>query len=320
MDSTAPKAATLEQLVELILDLRKSRQSPCCALLVGAGCSASGGVPLADEFVTIIEECFPQHLPKAGVPLSYLQLMAALPEGIRRELIRRYVKGATVNRAHLSVAQLLKGGFVDRILTTNFDPLIPRACALVGEFPAVYDCAVSTDLEGILFHPKSVFYLHGPWSGLKLHNVEEDLRKQAEVIHPVAADTQKDRMWIIVGYSGRSDPLVDELASAGEFPYGLYWVTYQRDPPDPQVKDKLLTKPNARVIYGFDSDSFFERLATCLGCYPPRFASDKVGWADEILEMCREGDYTQNPSSRQLLRLCLPPPPPPPAPTPPWSD
>ena len=50
--------------------------------------------------------------------------MAALERGARRDLIGGYIDKAKINWAHLALAQLIHGGYVDRVLTTNFDPLI----------------------------------------------------------------------------------------------------------------------------------------------------------------------------------------------------
>ena len=67
--------------------------------------------------------------------------------GARRRLIEEKVDDARINWAHIAIAQLMKAGYVDRVLTTNFDPLIVRACALVGKSPVVYDFAVSQLLK-----------------------------------------------------------------------------------------------------------------------------------------------------------------------------
>ena len=61
----------------------------------------------------------------------------------RRDLIAEYVDKAKINWAHLCIALLVQAGFVDRVLTTNFDLLVVRACALLNEFPAIYDFAAS---------------------------------------------------------------------------------------------------------------------------------------------------------------------------------
>lgn len=293
-----PKQSSLEELVEVV---QSRRTGPPCALLLGAGCSVTGGVPLADHFVEIIRQEYPQHYRRVGRRPSYARCMAELPDQNRRDMIGRYVASATVNRAHLGVAQLLKHGAVDRILTTNFDLLILRACALVAEFPAVYDCAITPSMEAVTFHPKAVFYLHGQWSGLKLHNVKRDLRKQAKAVAPVIREAQKNRLFIVVGYSGRADPLVRTIASSGDFACGLYWVAYRGDDPAPNVASQLLVHPSARLIRGYDADTFFETLAESLGCWPPMFVSNFREWGQQMLDVCREGDPEVKPHEREAI-------------------
>ena len=62
---------------------------------------------------------------------------------MQRDLIAREVDAAKINWGHVAIAQLMASGYVDRVLTTNFDPLVVRACALSGIYPAVYDFAAS---------------------------------------------------------------------------------------------------------------------------------------------------------------------------------
>jgi len=134
---------TLDDVVET---LRKAQDlGKKCTLLIGAGCSVKAGIPTAEGFVRIIEIIereFPQAYKRAEEK-NYSKCMAELSPGERRDLIARYVDSAKINWAHIAVAQLMKHGFIDRVLTTNFDPLLVRACALVGVFPAVYDFAAS---------------------------------------------------------------------------------------------------------------------------------------------------------------------------------
>jgi NAD-dependent SIR2 family protein deacetylase len=53
--------------------------------------------------------------------------MAELSVGQQRDLIIEQVAKAKINWAHMAIAQLIRNGYVDRILTTNFDPLVLRA-------------------------------------------------------------------------------------------------------------------------------------------------------------------------------------------------
>ncbi len=128
---------------DVVETLRRAKeQGKGCTLLIGAGCSVKAGIPLASGFVEIIRKEQPRAHERA-TEKTYPKCMAELSPGERRDLITRYVDSPKMNWAHLGIAQLIKSGFIDRVLTTNFDPLVVRACSMVGIFPAIYDFAAS---------------------------------------------------------------------------------------------------------------------------------------------------------------------------------
>jgi len=125
--------------------------------------------------------------------------MAALEMGVRRDLIGRYVDQAKINWAHIALAQLIDGGHVDRVLTTNFDPLVSRACALINVFPAVYDFAASHVFKPDQVSKQAIFHLHGQRDGFVLLNTAAEVRKHHKHIKPVFEDAHSGRVWIVVG-------------------------------------------------------------------------------------------------------------------------
>ena len=72
---------------------------------------------------------------------TYAGCMGKLGPGQRKKLITEIVKDSKINWCHIAIAQLLAHGFVSRVLTTNFDSLVSRACSLINEYPAIYDFA-----------------------------------------------------------------------------------------------------------------------------------------------------------------------------------
>ena len=60
------------------------RRAKSCALLIGAGCSAKAGIPLAAGFVETIRERWPRAYERARHK-TYPQCMAKLPPGERRD-------------------------------------------------------------------------------------------------------------------------------------------------------------------------------------------------------------------------------------------
>lgn len=104
-----------------------------CALLVGAGVSVKAGIPLASGFVKRIEEAYPSAYKRAKLK-TYPHCMAELTPAERHNLITEAVASSKVNWAHIAISQLIKIERITRVLTTNFDPLVMRACALVGVY------------------------------------------------------------------------------------------------------------------------------------------------------------------------------------------
>ena len=134
------------------------------SVLVGAGCSVTAGIPIAADIVAQIEKRYPVKYARAEEK-TYPKCMAELGSDERRGLIAEYVDKARINWAHVAIATLVKGGYIDRVLTTNFDPLVVRACALLNEFPAVYDFAVSSLFKGADIPGNAIFYLNGQRTG-----------------------------------------------------------------------------------------------------------------------------------------------------------
>ena len=106
---------------------------------------------------------------------------------------------------------------------------------------------------------------------MTLHTAEE-CREHAERLGPLFQDAGRGRTWIVVGYSGESDPVFDLLSSVPEFEFGLYWVGYKGTEAAPHVVERLLAcNKSAYFVRGYDADGFSVDLAKQLDCFPPPF-------------------------------------------------
>ena len=254
------------------LQRRRDEDEVRCALLIGAGCSYQAGIPLAQGFVERIARDWPREFGRTA-DKTYPLCMAQLSRGDRHKLVCEYVDRAKINWAHISIAQLMRAGFVDRVLTTNFDPLVVRACALLNFYPAVYDMAVvRKGFVADYVRDLAIFHLHGQRDGfVQLHDkTQVDALRQT--IEPLFDDTAKKRTWLVIGYSGRQDPVFEALADRPEFPNRLFWVGYRDEQPSAEVRAALIDAPkDAHWISGYDPDTFLLQLASKLGCFPPGF-------------------------------------------------
>ena len=265
------KNATIQDLAHLMRQAKERDQNQPIVFL-GAGASRSGGIPLANEIVQDILNRYsntPQVKRLDPTKRSYPELMECLTPYERNELLKNYIDKAKINVTHIYLAQLLNEGFIDYVLTVNFDNLMLRALALFNVFPPTYDMAVLKDLTTSTFKKKSVVYLHGQHHGLWLLNTKNELDKVNQIISPIL-NSVKDRPWIFIGYSG-NDPIFDQIVNLGRFDKGLYWVTYHDHIPNENVRKKLLEEPrkNAKIIKGYDSDLFMFQLNHELGLPQP---------------------------------------------------
>lgn len=290
------------ELADVLETVKRAKaRNKGCTLLIGAGCSVKGGIPTANGFLEIIRKEYPRAYERAPKK-TYPHVMAELLMAERHDLISQYINSAKLNWAYLAIAQLLKHGYVDRVLTVNFDPLVMRACALVGIFPAVYDFAASQNFDPDFIAQQSVFYLHGQHTGFVVLNTESEVERLSQHLGPVFTDSARGRVWIVAGYSGENDPVFDHLVKMGRFDNGLYWICYKESPPQTHVQERLLVSgKDCFCVQGHDADDFFVLLAQGLGCFPPTFVQTPFTHLENLLEPVLPYSQPGNDSSLEAI-------------------
>jgi len=294
----------LEDVVETIQSAKERGKG--CALLIGAGVSVTAGIPTAPGLVQEIKRRYNRAYQRAPEK-TYPSCMAQLLVSERRDLLAGYVDNAKINWAHVAIAQLIQAGYVDRVLTTNFDPLVVRACALIDEFPAVYDVATSKLFKPRDIPDKAIYYLHGQRTGFVLIHTQEDFERHSEFIDPVFEEAGYGRLWIVVGYSGQNDPVFERLAELPRFDNGLYWVGYKDAEPAPHLRERLLLAgKDAFYVSGFDADSFLVSLAQQLEIFPPGFVARPfthlLNMLDELTPFTLPGETSQEDATATTRR------------------
>jgi tetratricopeptide (TPR) repeat protein len=254
-----------------------------CTVLVGAGLSVEAGIPTADGIVQTVHDRYPQAFARATAP-TYNACMAALSPNERKDLIREYVADSRINWGHVALAALIREGYVDRVLTTNFDDLILRACALAGVFPAVYDLAASSTFIAADVSYPAVFFLHGQATGFTLLNTSQEFTDFGHRSQLVFQDRPERRIWLVVGYSGNNDPVFQNLSAIPRFDERLFWLCHNDKPPSDLVHQMLLSRHEfAAPVYDHDADDFMVKLARELGCFPPEYVGDPFGYLEGLL-------------------------------------
>jgi hypothetical protein len=277
-----------------------------CVFLIGAGCSLSAGIPLASHFIAEIEKNFPSAFKRASDKKNYNSVMSQLTTSQRSDLLNKYIEKARINWAHLALAQLFHQQKIDRILTVNFDPLIMRACALVGDFPAIYDLATASNFNENRIAPRSVFYLNGQHTGFTTLNAKEELEQHRTRLRQIVDNTGSRRIWVVVGYSGEADPLLELLAEKNtRFDSGLFWVG-RREIPSDALRTQLLERDDKEAFYvgHQDADKFMTDLAQRLDCFPPDLLARPFDHIEGIIKNIDfdTGDMPGRAIKRKLTR------------------
>jgi len=252
-------------------EAKANNRSPI--FFLGAGASRTGGIPLANEIVADIlakHAANPRIINLKPKDKTYAKLMDCLGPNGRNTLLKDYINDSKINVTHIYLAQLMAQGYVDYVLTVNFDNLMLKALALFNEFPSTYDMAILNDLTTSTFKEKSVVYLHGQHHGLWLLNTEQEMAKVDDLVPKILHSIKDGRPWVFVGYSG-NDPVFEHIKGLGRFDNGLYWVAFNDEKPAEAVCQGLLEQShsNAFVIEGYDADAFMLKLNSALGLPEP---------------------------------------------------
>jgi Tfp pilus assembly protein PilF/NAD-dependent SIR2 family protein deacetylase len=276
-NSQPPRTATPGEIADWIRfhcgEDPKGRK-PGVTFLIGAGFSASTGIPTAGQMTGDILKKHPLLKNAGAAPpgqSEYAHLMSKLPPSERIRIIRDAIRKAEdpatkrlrINWAHLLLATLADAGYINQILTTNFDPLIVDALATTGQPVRAFDLTASVGFQAGALESSSIVYLHGQAHGLWLTNAPDEMSRVTQHLNAVFQDALRDSILVVVGYSGECDPVFGELISRfPQFRHRLYWVHHGTNPEPCEDVMGLLTNSyrEAYLVTGLNADEFMREL------------------------------------------------------------
>ena len=219
--------------------------------MLGAGASASAGIPTASDMLwefkqqlfisqrrvspkAVADLSSPairaqlqahidssERLPPAGAPDEYAALFESVypAEKDRRAYLDSKMAGAKPSYGHIALATLMRAQRTRLLWTTNFDPLIADACAKVydatGPLTTVAldapDLAAQCIAEGRW--PVEI-KLHGDFRSRRLKNTTDELRHQDARLRQMLVDSCRRFGVVVAGYSGRDDSVMDTFEEA----------------------------------------------------------------------------------------------------------
>jgi tetratricopeptide (TPR) repeat protein len=281
---------TQEDISNIARRMRQSKdENKPFHILTGAGCSVSAGIPLAQTLVAKIKEEYGVECVKRLAPEklnNYGDCMSCLSKSERRDLIKPYLDEAKINWAHIALAAMMDGGFIDRVLTFNFDSVLAKACGLHGLYPATYDFAAAPSRETNYIASPAIIHLHGQGFARVMLNTDEETTAHAVALSPLIANTLDSAPLLVAGYSGQSDAVFPVLQHEYSGQQRLYWAGYDYEPT--ANVSQLLEKGGNTALYlgGADADQFFMDIARALECWPPKlFKNPYAQLLDELKDV-----------------------------------
>lgn len=276
----------INSVVEALI--RAKREGIRVNLLIGAGCSVTAGIPMADGMIDEIKKEYSAETEHLYVK-TYSNYMAKLTPIERRKLINKYVKDSKINWAHIGMAHLMNNDYIHRVLTTNFDNIFLRACSLVGEFPGIYDMTTyGGEFRSDLLSEKSILYLHGQHTSFVLCNTDKEVEEQREKLRDTFDELKRNSMWIILGYSCTNDAIWQLLSSEKSFENRLYLIGYENNSENDNMKKILSEDKYAFYIKGYNADSFFIELMKALDIFPPKIINKPFSYLSDTISSIAE--------------------------------
>ena len=198
---------------------------------------------------------------------TLLQELASSPAE-RRSILHGYIEPSEEDRvegrknltiAHRAISDLVRGGYIRVIITTNFDRLLENALREISVEPTVISSVDAlAGAEPITHSTCYILKLHGDYKDARILNTEAELNG-----YPAQYDALLDKILdehglIVCGWSGEWDhALRAAFLRAPNRRYSTFWAA--RGALASMAQD-LVDHRRARVIPISDADSFFSML------------------------------------------------------------
>ncbi|HVE91857.1 MAG TPA: SIR2 family protein [Actinomycetota bacterium] len=262
-------------------------RAPGLVWFLGAGASASAGIPTAGAMVWEFKRsiyCSRMGVPVTAVPdlgddqvrrriQAYFDDLGSFPpagaddeyacyfeymhasESDRRAIIDSVVQRGAATFGHRALGALAATGRIPLIVTTNFDPLVEDGVAQVtGSTGSL--TVVKPDAHGVGMDALSesrfplLVKLHGDFRSSRLKNTSNELRTQDAQLREMLVSGLADRGLVVVGCSGRDGSVVEAIRRAivsGGVKRGLFWLLRGGDEP-PHTVVQLLHEAYSRGL------------------------------------------------------------------------
>jgi len=270
-----------DQLIPLSFSIHSNKG--VYALLLGSGISHAAGIPTSWEIVLDLirklaiienEDCGSDpaiwYYKKFDEEPDYSKLLSQIihSPAERNQLLRGYFEpnneeleeGLKIpTDAHKAIADLVKGGYIRVIITTNFDRLLEKALESVNVTPTVISTSDSAEGAIPLQHTQcSIIKVNGDYLDTRFKNTTDELAKYDEPINNLLDRIFDEFGLIVCGWSAKWDlALIKTIEHCKNHRFTTYWT--KRGEAN-EESNRLIKLREAKIILIQDADTFFFNL------------------------------------------------------------
>lgn len=254
------------------------------ALLLGSGVSRAAGIPTGWEIVLDLirkfasiekEDCEPDpdiwYKNKFDDEPDYSKILGQLAHSSteRSQMLKDYFEPSddeledgikTPTDAHKAIAELVKGGYIRVIITTNFDRLLEKALESVNIHPTVISTEDSAEGAIPLQHSQcTIVKVNGDYLDTRIKNTRDELSEYGKQINTLLDRIFDDFGLIVCGWSTEWDvALYKAIERCKNHRFTTYWTT--RGNVNTKL-DTLINLRRAMTISIHDADTFFAKMS-----------------------------------------------------------
>jgi hypothetical protein len=270
----------IDPLAPLALSIQANRR--VFALFLGSGLSVSSGIPTGRDVVHLLirklacalgQDCGEDpetwfHAEFGDDP-DYSRLLSDLypAPSERRNALNDFFEPNELDiihgrkqptPAHQSIAELVKQGYFQVILTTNFDRLLERAFSEAGvAYTVVRSAEEAARIDPLQHIQIIIIKINGDYKDPDLRNTEEEVREYPAEMERLLQRIFSEYGLIICGWSSTSDSGLRDLLASNPSRYSTYWATRGELAEEAQP---ILEARNGFVVPIEDADTFFHDL------------------------------------------------------------
>ena len=160
---------------------------------------------------------------------------------------------------HHAIAELVKGGWIKVILTTNFDRLMEQALDALGvAYQVIARPDATTGSTPIAHAAATIVKLHGDWSDLEFRNTVDELNTYPQPWVDVLRQVFNEYGLLISGWSAEWDKALVRVLEATPRRYPLYWDSRSSKS---VVARNVLAQHDGHVITAESADELFTSIA-----------------------------------------------------------